>query len=98
MARQAVRKPSWVKIPFRVVVYTTLLTLMTFSVSLLLGIIGVLIHAQLRGIRPDLPFAYKHIALPVAIVAGAIILVLSLIMEIRHYRQARVLAGIERAS
>ena len=78
--------------------YTVLLTLMAFSASLLFGIVGVVVHAYIRGIRPDLPFAYKHIALPVAIVAGSIILVLSLIMEIRHYRQMKVLSGIERAS
>jgi hypothetical protein len=71
---------------------------MTFSVSLLFGIVGVLIYSHQRRIHPDLPFAYKHIALPVALVAGAIILVLSSIMEIRHYRQMKVLAGVERAS
>jgi len=98
MARHPAPQPSWIKIPVRVVLYTVLLTLMTFSVSLLFGIVGVLIYAHQRGIHPDLPFAYKHIALPVALVAGAIILVLSLIMEIRHYRQMKVLAGVERAS
>lgn len=78
--------------------YTVLLTLMVFSAALLFGIVGVVIHAYIRGIHPDLPFAYKHIALPVALVAGAVILVLSLIMEISHYRQSKVLSGIERTS
>jgi hypothetical protein len=91
------RNPSWVKIPFRVLLYSVLLTLMMFSASLLVGIVGVVIQARVRGVHPDLPFAYKHIALPVAIVAGAIILVLSSIMEIRHYRQTKVLNSIERA-
>jgi hypothetical protein len=30
------------------------------------------------------------------VVAGAIIFILSLIMEIRHYRQTKTLSGIER--
>jgi hypothetical protein len=94
----ATRNPSWVKIPLRVVLYSVLLTLMMFSASLLIGIVGVMIHARIRGIHPDLPFAYKHIALPVAIVAGVIILVLSSVMEIRHYRQMKVPNSIERAS
>jgi len=54
--------------------------------------------AKLHSTPPDLRFAYRHIALPVALSAGAIVLVLALIMEIRHYRQSRALAQIARAS
>jgi len=36
--------------------------------------------------------------LPAGMVAGSIIFVLALAMEIRHYRQAKTLAAIERAS
>ena len=93
-----VRKPRWFLIPLRVVVVTILLTLMSFSVALLLGILGVIVRARLRGLVPDMPYAYKHIALPVALVVGSIVMVLSVIMEVRHFRQARVLADIERAS
>ena len=39
--------------------------------------------------------AYREIALPAAVVAGSIIFVLALIMEIRHYRQSRILAALE---
>jgi hypothetical protein len=52
----------------------------------------------LKQVAPDLPFAYRRIAFPCAITAGAIVLVLSLVMEIRHYRQRKALAGIERVS
>jgi hypothetical protein len=45
-----------------------------------------------------MPFAYRHIAFPFAISAGAIVMALSLFMEIRHFRQRKSLAGIERAS
>jgi hypothetical protein len=39
--------------------------------------------------------AYRQIALPAALVAGSIIFVLALTMEIRHYRQSKTLAAIE---
>jgi len=42
--------------------------------------------------------AYRQIALPAALVAGSIIFVLALTMEIRHYRQSKTLADIERVS
>jgi len=47
---------------------------------------------------PNLPFAYRHVAFPFAISVGIIVLTLSLVMEIRHYRHRKTLAGIERAS
>jgi hypothetical protein len=98
MPKREPREPSWVKIPFRVALFTVLFTLMIFSISLLLSIIGLVIYAHMHGVRPDMPFAYKHIALPVALVAGCIVLVLSLTMEIRYYRRSKILAGIERTS
>jgi hypothetical protein len=39
--------------------------------------------------------AYRVIAIPLAAVAGAIVFVFTLIVEIRHYRQAKTLAAIE---
>jgi hypothetical protein len=39
--------------------------------------------------------AYRLIALPAAVVAGSIIFVLALAMEIRHYRQSKTLAALE---
>ena len=40
--------------------------------------------------------AYRLIALPMALVAGGIIFVLALVMEIRHYRQGKTLSAIEK--
>jgi hypothetical protein len=54
--------------------------------------------AMKRGVHPNMTIAYRHVALPAAVVAGSIILVLALIMEIRHYRQSRTLASIARVS
>lgn len=80
------------------VLMTALFTLLAFAVSLLLSILGTVVYSQVVHVAPNLPFAYRHIALPFALTAGAIAMVLSLTMEIRHYRQRKTLAGIERAS
>ena len=92
------RAPLWYMIPVRALFVTFLLTLLSFAVTLLLSILGLVIRGWARGISPDMRFAYRHVAMPVAIVAGAIILVLMLVLEIRHYRASKALAGIARAS
>ncbi len=91
-------RPRWYWIPPRVFLVTFILTLFSFAVSLFLGILGVAIGSRLRGIPTNMATAYRHIALPAAIIVGGIVLVSATAMEIRHYRQARALAGIERAS
>jgi hypothetical protein len=85
-------------IPLRVLLVTFLLTLLSFAVSLLLGILGLVIAARLRGIHPNLSIAYRYIALPAAAVVGAIVVICATVMEIRNYRQAKALAEIERIS
>lgn len=90
------RTPRWYGIPVRVVLATFIGTMTCFAVSLLIGILGTMLISAVRGIHPDMRIAYRMIALPIATVAGAIIFVLSLIMEIRHYRQGKALSGIER--
>ena len=92
------RSPRWYTIPVRVVLVTFVGTLISFAVSLFLGIVGTLVVSAIRGLRPDMTLAYRHIALPSAVVAGCIIFVLSLAMEIRHYRQTKTLAAIARVS
>jgi hypothetical protein len=77
---------------------TVVVTLLSFAVSLFLGILGIVISSRLRGVPPNMAMAYRHVAAPVAIVVGAIVLVSAIVMEVRHYRQTRALAGIEHAS
>jgi uncharacterized membrane protein len=89
-------KPRWYLIPARALLVAFLCTLLSFAVTLFLSLMGAAIVARTAG--PDLRFAYRQIALPVALVVGAIVLVLSLAMEIRHYRQMKALADIARAS
>lgn len=92
------RPPRWYAIPVRVLLLTFIGTLISFAVSLLVGIIGTVAVSALRGVHPDMTVAYRQIALPAAAVAGSIIFVLVLVMEIRHYRQSKTLAAIERMS
>ena len=90
------RSPHWYGIPIRVSVVTFVGTLICFSVSLLLAILGTVIVSAVRGVHPDMRIAYRHIALPMGLVAGSLIFVLALIMEIRHYYQSKTLSAIER--
>src|SRR5438270_2534398 len=91
-----IRAPRWYTIPVRVFLVTFIGTLLCFAVSLLLAILGTVIVAALRGVHPDMQIAYRLIALPMALVAGSIIFVLALTMEIRHYRQTTTLSAIEK--
>ena len=92
------QEPHWYVIPARILLITFLMTLLSFAVSLLLGIVGIVITARLRGLHPNLTIAYRHIAFPVAAAVGAIALVSTSVMEIRHYRQTKALAEIEHIS
>lgn len=100
MSSAAIPHPPqrWYLIPLRVLLVTFIVTLLSFAVSLLLGIAGVVLAARLREIHPNMTLAYKFVALPVAGAVAAIVLVSSTLMEIRHYRQVKTLEGIERAS
>jgi hypothetical protein len=89
------RPPRLYAIPVRVALVTFIGTLISFAVSLLLGIIGTLVVSAMRHVHPNMTLAYRLIALPAALVAGSIILVLALTMEIRHYRQSKTLAALE---
>ena len=90
--------PRWIGIPVRAFAMTFLFTLLSFAVALLLSIMGTVVYSQVKHVAPNLTFAYRHIAFPFAITVGAIVLVLSLGMEVRNYRQRKALEGIERAS
>lgn len=92
------RRPRWFLIPIRVLLVTFIVTLLFFAVSLLLGIGGVVLAAWLRGAHPNMTIAYRYVALPTAAMVAAIMLVSASFMEARHYRQAKTLDNIERAS
>jgi len=95
-ATSSSRSPHWYGIPLRVILLTFIGTLISFAVGLFFAIFGTVILSALRGIHPDFRVAYRSVALPVGLVAGGIILVLSIVMEIRHYRQTRALTILEK--
>jgi hypothetical protein len=92
------RPPRWYAIPVRVVLVTFIGTLLSFALSLLVGIVGTVAVSALRGVHPNMTVAYRQIALPASLITGSVIFVLALTMEIRHYRQSKTLAAIERMS
>jgi hypothetical protein len=92
--RPSYRKPRWYLIPVRIVVVTFVVTLLSFAVSLLLGILGVVLAAKLRGATANMTLAYRDVALPVAGIVGGIVLISATVMEVRHYRQAKALGRI----
>lgn len=88
------QNPRWYLIPARVFLVTFVVTLLSFAVSLLLGILGVVLAAKLRGVHPNMTLAYRDVAFPTAAIVFAIIVVSATVMEIRHYRQAKALGRI----
>lgn len=98
MAKISSNGLRWLGVPVRAFAMTFLFTLLAFAVALLLSILGTMVYSQVKHVAPNLTFAYRHIAFPFAITVGVIVLVLSLGMEIRNYRQRKTLEGIERAS
>lgn len=96
MANQ--ERPRWMGPGARILLFTFLSTLLSFAVALLLSILGTVIYSQIQHVPPNLVFAYKHVAFPVAVLVGAAALIVTLMVEIRNYRQGKVLAAIERTA
>ena len=94
MPETSIRKPHWYLIPARILLVTFIVTLLSFAVSLLLGIFGVLLAAKIRGVHPNMTLAYRDVALPIAAMVGTVVLISSAVMEIRHYRQTKALRRI----
>ena len=97
-SRSLAGKPRWYWVHARVLLVTFLLTLLSFAASLLLGILGLVMAARLGGFHPNMTITYRHIALPAAAVVGVIVVISASVIEIRHYRQTKALAEIERIS
>lgn len=72
--------------PLRVLLVTFLLTLLSFAVCLLLGILGLVISALWRGVHPNMAVAYRQFAFPAAAIAAVIALVAAVAIEVRATR------------
>jgi lipopolysaccharide export LptBFGC system permease protein LptF len=69
------------------VFFTTLIfTAGGMGAGLFLGIVGTVLYGIISGSKVDMTNAYKHVAIPVAIVIGAVALVGSAVLEVRSRR------------
>ena len=74
----------------RVVGVTALVTILAFCLALFFGIVGIVLTKMIRGTPgPSLVMAYRNIALPVAVAALVVAFIITLVMEVRHYRRQR---------
>ena len=73
----------WLLTVLRVLLVAFLLALLAFAVCLLLGIVGLVISAEVRGVHPNMTVAYRQVAFPAAVVAGAIGLLVATVLEFR---------------
>ena len=89
--------PRWYLIPVRVLLVTFVVMLLSFAVSLLLGIGGVVLASWIKHAHANMTLAYRFVALPVAGIVAAVVLVSASFMEARHYCQEKSLNSIERA-
>ena len=69
---------------------TFLLTLLAFAACLLLGIIGLVISAWVRGVHPNMAVAYRQFAFPAAAIAAVIALIVAITIEFRYARTTQV--------
>jgi hypothetical protein len=70
------------------VLFTTLLfTAAGMGAGLFCGIVGCVFYGMIRGTQVDMTNAYKHIAIPAAIVIGSAAFVGALVLEVRAHRQ-----------
>jgi len=71
----------------RVLFSTLLFAAAGMGAGLFLGILGTVLYGLTKGSSVDMSNAYKHVAIPVAAIAGSVALVGSLVLEVRARRQ-----------
>lgn len=92
------KKNRWIGTGARIFALTFLSTLLSFAVTLFFSILGTVVYAGIEHVPPNLVYAYRHIAFPIALLVGSVALVVTVAMEVRTYRQGKVLAAIERTA
>lgn len=87
----AIAQRSRVSIAFtstvRVLFTALLFTAGGMGVGLFLGIVGMVLYSMIRGQQVDMSNAYRHVAIPLAILCGSIALIGSAVLEVRARRQ-----------
>lgn len=87
----SVKRRSKLSIAFtstvRVLFTTLLFAAGGMGAGLFLGILGTVVYGMISGSKIDMANAYRHVAIPVAILAGSVALVGSAVLEVRARRQ-----------
>jgi hypothetical protein len=71
----------------RVLFSALLFTAGGMGAGLLLGIIGTIVYGIMTGRMIDMTNAYRHVAIPAALLAGSIALIGAAVLEVRARRQ-----------
>ena len=71
----------------RVLFSALLFTAAGMGAGLFLGILGTVLYGIISGSKIDMTNAYKHVAIPVAILFGSVALIGSAILEVRSRRR-----------
>ena len=68
----------------RVLFSTLLFAAGGMGLGLLFGIIGLLTYGLIARIQPDMRNAYRHVAIPIAIMIGCVAFAGALVLEFRN--------------
>ena len=82
-ALQPSKPPSAFASIARVLFAALLFTAGGMAVGLFCGIVGTVIYGMIKGGQIDMTNAYRHIAIPFALLVGSVALVASAIVEVR---------------
>jgi uncharacterized membrane protein len=67
----------------RVLFATMLFTAGGMAVGLFCGIVGTVVYGMINGGQIDMTNAYRHIAIPIALLCGSVALIVSTVIEVR---------------
>jgi len=67
----------------RVLFATLLFTAAGMGVGLFLGILGTVVYGTIKGGQIDMTNAYRHVAIPIAILTGSVALIGAIVLEVR---------------
>ena len=71
----------------RVLFTTVLFSAAGMGAGLFLGIVGTVIYGMVTGNKIDMTDAYRHVAIPLAVLIGTLALIGSAVLEVRTRRQ-----------
>jgi hypothetical protein len=67
----------------RVLFATFLFTAAGMAVGLFCGIVGTVVYGMIKGGQIDMSNAYRHVAIPIALLVGSVALVGAAVLEVR---------------